>query len=123
MTVPIPGRSYEVVVGAGLIVRADEVLPDLPGVERAFVVADRAVAAWSGPLEEALGRRGIKTVGLTVPSGEDAKTLQVYGTLLHQLAGQEAHRGDLIVALGGGTVGDLAGFVAATYMRGVPVVQ
>ena len=60
---------------------------------------------------------------LAVPSGEAAKTLQVYGTLLHQLASQEAHRDDVVVALGGGTVGDLAGFVASTYMRGMRFVQ
>ena len=123
VTVPIPGRSYEVVIGSGVLSTADEVLPPLPGAERAFVVADVAVAARSAPLEGSLARRGIKTVGLSVPSGEDAKTLQVYGTLLHQLASQEAHRGDLIVALGGGTVGDLAGFVAATYMRGIGFIQ
>jgi 3-dehydroquinate synthetase len=49
--------------------------------------------------------------------------MQVYDTLLHQLATQEAHRDDLVVALGGGTVGDLAGFVASTYMRGMRFVQ
>ena len=58
-----------------------------------------------------------------MPDGEDAKTLRVYETLLHQLATQEAHRDDLVVALGGGAVGDLAGFVASTYMRGVPFIQ
>ncbi len=60
---------------------------------------------------------------LPVPAGEEAKTLQVYEALLHQLATQEAHRDDLVVALGGGAVGDVAGFVASTYMRGVPFVQ
>jgi 3-dehydroquinate synthase len=58
-----------------------------------------------------------------VPDGEDAKTLRVYETLLHQLAMQEAHRDDPVIALGGGAVGDLAGFVASTYMRGVPFIQ
>ena len=67
--------------------------------------------------------RGLHCVPLTVPEGEDAKTLAVYGTLVHQLATQEAHRGDLVVALGGGSTGDVAGFVASTYMRGVPFVQ
>ena len=62
-------------------------------------------------------------VPLTVPSGEAAKTMDVYATLLHQLASQEAHRDDVVVALGGGTVGDLAGFVASTYMRGLAAVQ
>ena len=57
------------------------------------------------------------------PPGEEAKTLEVYRALLHQLATQEAHRDDVVVALGGGSVGDLAGFVASTYMRGMPFVQ
>ena len=60
---------------------------------------------------------------LGVPEGEEAKSLQVMHALERQLATQEAHRDDPIVALGGGAVGDLAGFVAATYMRGVPFVQ
>ncbi len=60
---------------------------------------------------------------LLVPVGEEAKSLRGYESLLRQLAGREAHRNDAILALGGGAVGDLAGFVASTYMRGVPFVQ
>jgi 3-dehydroquinate synthase len=67
--------------------------------------------------------RGLGVVHLGVPEGEEAKSLQVMHALERQLATQEAHRDDPIVALGGGAVGDLAGFVAATYMRGVPFVQ
>jgi len=112
------------VIGSGVLARADEILPDLPGATRAFVVADRTVAdAWFEPVCDALGRRGLHGVLLTVPAGEGAKTLDVYRTLLHQLATQEAHRDDPIVALGGGSIGDLAGFVASTYMRGTPFVQ
>ena len=66
---------------------------------------------------------GSRRVHLGVPEGEEAKSLQVMTALQRQLATQEAHRDDLVVALGGGAVGDLAGFVAATYMRGVPFVQ
>jgi 3-dehydroquinate synthase len=62
-------------------------------------------------------------VHLGVPEGEEAKSLATMTALLRQLATQEAHRDDAVVALGGGAVGDLAGFVAATYMRGVPFVQ
>jgi 3-dehydroquinate synthase len=124
VTVPIPGRSYEVVVGAGAIERAAAFLPSVDGADRAFVIADRAVAdRWFEPLEAACAERGLKAVPLAIPAGEQAKTLQVYGTLLHQLATQEAHRADLVVSLGGGTAGDLAGFVASTYMRGLPFVQ
>ena len=124
VTVPVAGRSYDVTIGTGVVADAAAHLPDLTPAARAFVVADQAVApAWLPPLEASLSSRGLHAVPLAVPSGEAAKTLQVYGTLLHQLASQEAHRDDVVVALGGGTVGDLAGFVASTYMRGMRFVQ
>ena len=106
VTVPIPGRSYDVVDRRGAHRDRRRGPARARAARNARSWSPTAVAAaGSAPLEEALGRRGIKAVVLAVPSGEDAKTLQVYGTLLHQLASQEAHRGDLIVALGGGTVG------------------
>jgi 3-dehydroquinate synthase len=124
VTVPVPGRSYEVLAGSGVIGEAGELLPALDACRRAFVVADTAVVErWAPPLEEALGGRGIHPVTVPVPSGEEAKTLQVASVLLHTLAAQEAHRDDLIVALGGGSTGDVAGFVASTYMRGVRFAQ
>jgi len=124
VTVPIPGRSYDVTVGTGVVAAAGELLPDLGRATHAFVVVDQAVdGAWLSQLTSALEGRGLHCVPLAVPSGEPAKAMQVYATLLHQLAGQEAHRDDVVVALGGGTVGDLAGFVASTYMRGMRLVQ
>jgi 3-dehydroquinate synthase len=124
VTVPVAGRSYDVVIGSGVIDAAAVHLPELPKARHAFVVADRGVAdRWFERLATALEPRDLGCVLLTVPAGEDAKTLAVHGTLLHQLATQEAHRDDVVVALGGGAVGDLAGFVASTYMRGVPFVQ
>ena len=124
VTVPIPGRAYDVVVGTGVIEAAGEHLPGFPDARTVFVVSDRAVSdRWFEPLAVSLDRRGLAAVPLAVPPGEEAKTLPVYATLLHQLATQEAHRGDVIAALGGGATGDLAGFVASTYMRGVPFVQ
>ena len=124
VTVPVPGRPYDVVIGTGVVERAGEHLPELPKAERAFVVTDRTVAdEWFETLAAGLVELGLPAIQLTVPSGEEAKSLKVYGTLLHQLATQEAHRDDVIVGLGGGAVSDLSGFVAATYMRGVPLVQ
>ena len=124
VTVPIAGRSYDITIGAGLLAHAAEHLPDLGSASRAFVVVDQAIAADVLPqLEAGLAPRNLHVVSLAVPSGEAAKSMQVYGTLLHQLASQEAHRDDVVVALGGGTVGDLAGFVASTYMRGMRFVQ
>ena len=99
VTVPIPGRAYDVVIGAGVLSEAGEHLPPLREAQRAFVIADRAIAdRCFGPLASGLGAGGLDVVLLTVPSGEEAKTLQVYGTLLHQLATQEAHRDDVVVA-------------------------
>src|SRR3954451_6463886 len=120
----MPGRSYDVTVGAGVLETAGSILPDLGRAAQAFVVVDGAVAdPWLGRIGEALDARALHVVPLTVPSGDAAKTMDVYGTLRRQLASQAAHRADIVVALGGGTVGDLAGFVASTYMRGLAVVQ
>jgi 3-dehydroquinate synthase len=123
VTVPIAGRSYDVAIGTGVVAAAGDLLPDLGTAARAFVVFDQAVAAWLPVLDEALAGRGLRSYPLAVPSGEAAKSMDVYATLLHQLATQEAHRDDLVLALGGGTVGDLAGFVASTYMRGTRFAQ
>jgi 3-dehydroquinate synthase len=124
VNVPVPGRAYDVIVGQGVIDEAASHLPEFPKAENAFVVADRGVAdRWFDRLVAGLAGRGWSCTMLTVPAGEEAKSLDVYRALLHQLATQEAHRDDLVVALGGGSVGDLSGFVASTYMRGMPFVQ
>ena len=124
VTVPVPGRAYEVTIGPGILASAHEHLPDLPGATTAFVISDRAVSdLYYEGLATAFGDRGLASVLLLVPLGEEAKSLRGYENLLRQLAGREAHRDDAITALGGGAVGDLAGFVASTYMRGLPFVQ
>jgi 3-dehydroquinate synthase len=118
------GRPYDVCVGSGVISQIGDLIPHISGAASAFVIADRTVSsAWFEPVAKGLADAGMGAVHLSVPAGEEAKTLQVYEALLHQLATQEAHRDDLVVALGGGAVGDVAGFVASTYMRGVPFVQ
>jgi 3-dehydroquinate synthase len=124
VSVVVPGRTYDVTVAADILDDAGAYLPELPSVERAFVVSDANVTErYMEPLGRGLAARGWARVHLGVPEGEQAKTLQTATVLHRQLATQEAHRDDLVVALGGGSVGDLAGFVAATYMRGVPFLQ
>ena len=124
VTVPVPGRSYQVTIAPGALASAQEHLPDLPGATTAFVVSDRTVSDLHfAALAKAIEDRGLASVLMLVPEGEEAKSLRGYETLLRQLAGREAHRDDAILALGGGAVGDLAGFVASTYMRGIPFVQ
>ncbi len=122
--VSVPGHDYDVTIEAGALERIARYLPELPGAERAFIVADAAVAErYLEPLERGLSGRGLAGVHLGVPEGEEAKSLQTMTALLRQIATQEGHRDDVVLALGGGSVGDLAGFVAATYMRGVAFVQ
>jgi 3-dehydroquinate synthase len=124
VTVPIPGRPYDVTIGSGVLAESGREVGALAGGSAAFVVSDATVAdLWFDPLAASLQEAGLSPVLLTVPDGEAAKSLDAYGALLRQLAGREAHRDDPILALGGGALGDLAGFVASTYMRGVPFVQ
>lgn len=121
VAVRTPGGSYDCVVGAGILESSGEVLPEVPGAERAFIVADATVAGlYLSGIEAALPW---PAVHLPVPEGEEGKTLGTADALYQQLATQEMHRDDVIVALGGGSVGDVAGFVAATYMRGVAHIQ
>ncbi len=124
VSVTAPSRAYDAVIGAGLLADAGAHLPELAKAARAFVVADHVVAGhFFEPLAAGLAVCGLTAVHLGIPQGEEAKSLHVAAALHRQLATQEAHRDDVVVALGGGATGDLAGFVAATYMRGVPFVQ
>ena len=124
VAVPLAEREYDVVIGIDVIRAAGEHIPPISRAEKAFVVSDRVVSdLYFEQLEVSLRERELTPLLLTVPEGEEAKTLQVTDALYRQLAVQEAHRDDVVVALGGGAVGDLAGFVAATYMRGLALVQ
>jgi 3-dehydroquinate synthase len=123
LTVAVPGRSYEASIGSGILSRASALLPRSTVSSRAFVVADRGSERYFETLAGSLETRGITPLLLRVPQGEEAKAFAVYETLLRELAQNEAHRADPLFALGGGAVCDLTGFVAATYMRGVPLVQ
>jgi 3-dehydroquinate synthase len=124
VSVAVAGSSYDVVVGPSILEEAATCLPELEEVERGFVVADSTVAgAYLEGLAAGLEPLGLRVVHLGVPAGEEAKSLATVVALHRQLATQEAHRDDVVIALGGGSVGDLAGFVAATYMRGVRFIQ
>ncbi len=126
VSVPVAaaGRSSPVHVGAGILSRLRLFVPEAPAGGTAFVVADQPVAGrFLEPVSRALEDAGWLPVHLPVPEGEPAKTLAVAEALYRQLAVREAQREDLVAAVGGGSTGDLAGFVAATYLRGMPVVQ
>lgn len=123
LDVDLGPRSYPVFVGPGLIARAGEFI-DASKAERIALVTDASVAGLHGKLAReglAMTRRHVEQ--FTLEPGETSKSLQTLESLWRWLAGVGMHRADLVAALGGGVVGDVAGFAAATYNRGMPLVQ
>lgn len=117
-------RSYPVLVGGGVLGRAGALARKVSGKAKVFAVSSSPVKKLYGrKLESACRSAGISPAWLLVPDGERAKTMRVLGRLLRGMARGGATRDSLVIALGGGTVGDLAGFAAAVYARGVPVIQ
>lgn len=95
-----------------------------PKARRAWVIADEHVLPlWGAPVEGSFTQAGFDVTMRAVPAGEGSKSLQEASALLDWLLGGGIERGDVVVALGGGVVGDLAGFVAAIVLRGVGLVQ
>ncbi|MFO0840199.1 MAG: 3-dehydroquinate synthase [Phycisphaerae bacterium] len=121
MRVPILGREYPIMVARGARSRWPEIIAEFGAAPRICVIADARVYELHG--ERLKGVLSGNAIVLTVPPGEQNKSLASAQRLYDELARAEIRRGDLIVALGGGMVGDLAGFVAATWMRGIRFIQ
>ena len=122
--VALGSRSYPIHVGSGLLSQAGALLAPLLPRPRVLVVSNPTVAAqWLDPLCRSLEASRIDTRPLLVPDGEAHKTLATLSDLLTRFLESGADRTTSIVALGGGVVGDIAGFAAAIYQRGVPLVQ
>jgi len=122
--VALAGRAYEVVIGPGLIDEAGARLGPLLRRPLAAVVMDETVGDLHGPrLIGALEAAGITTQVIVIVPGEATKSFEGLADLCDRLLALELERGDLIVAFGGGVVGDLAGFAAAIYKRGVDFAQ
>ncbi|PKM85309.1 MAG: 3-dehydroquinate synthase [Firmicutes bacterium HGW-Firmicutes-11] len=117
-------RSYPIHVGAGLVGRTGEFLRRMRNVGQVAVITDETVAAlYRATLDESLQREGFSPTWLTIAPGEESKTVASFERLCETLASSGMRRDGLLIALGGGVTGDLAGFVAASYMRGMDIVQ
>ena len=126
ISIPVatPSRSYEVLIGRGLIARAGECLGKFFENNRAFVVTVPPVRRrWARVLLQSLAAAGIEAEVLEMPDGERSKRLTTLEKLAERLVKQGADRGGTLIALGGGVVGDVTGFLASIYMRGVDVIQ
>ncbi|MFW5474336.1 3-dehydroquinate synthase [Knoellia sp. CPCC 206450] len=121
MSVVSVGGDYDVVIEAGCSARVAEVVGD--GVQRALVVHPESMRSLGEWVTASLRDSGIEAYAVGVPDAEDAKTAVVAAELWSMLGRHGFTRTDVVVGVGGGTVTDLAGFVAATWLRGVPVVQ
>lgn len=118
-------RTYEVQIGDRLPPDAGErVRAAVPGAVRGAILADDTVWALYGPeLEARLREAGLETHHMTFPHGEASKNASVYLSVLEWLSRCRIDRQDVLLALGGGVTGDLGGFAAATYLRGIAYVQ
>lgn len=115
-------RSYDIVVGNGLLARAGEWIRPLLAGKRAIIVTDATVGKlYAGTLEQALPDVQLSIV--TVPPGEGSKSFHTFEQVMEQLLALQPDRKTTILALGGGVVGDLAGFAASVLLRGVPFIQ
>ncbi|NCE65852.1 3-dehydroquinate synthase [Pseudoflavonifractor sp. 524-17] len=125
LTVNLPGRAYEIEIGRGLLSQAGaRCRTVLPRAQRLFVVSDSNVAPlYLKQTADSLEAAGFQVGGGIVPAGENSKSAGQLSSLWEDMMKFGLTRTDAVVALGGGVVGDLAGFAAATALRGVDFVQ
>jgi len=122
--VPLGNRSYDITIGSGLLADLGSKCARLKLGPRCAIITDTNVGKrFAKPAFNSLVRAGFFPALIVVPPGESAKSLKSVQSCYDQLAVHRLERSSFIIALGGGVVGDLAGFVAATYLRGIAFVQ
>ena len=124
ISVETPSRAYSVLVGRDLLGSVGKLTKDACGGRVAFIVSDTNVATlYAEQVAKSLQEAGYEIAGSIIDAGEDSKNAMVWSSIVESMARAGLSRDDVVVAVGGGVVGDLAGFAAATYMRGCQVVQ
>ena len=117
-----PSGSYPVIIGSNIHreLRGAVARLDPTGVA---IVTDSNVRPWANKVAKTIKRAGLKTAIHAIPAGERSKSINQLHEVLAFLERQRIDRGGVVIAVGGGTVGDLAGFAAATTLRGLPFIQ
>lgn len=124
LKVNIPGREYNIKIQKGLLDNAGALIAEVSPLGKAAVVTDENVAPlYAERLLGSLKESGFSPFLVTVPAGEGSKSLKYLEFLYTELLANKITRSDVIIALGGGVVGDLTGFCASTLLRGIPFVQ
>lgn len=123
LNVALGDRAYPIHIGAGLLERAELILPHLPAPAVAIVSNTTVAPLYMDRLAEPLEAAGVKVTRIVLPDGESYKTLDTLNQVFDALLRARCERKTTLIALGGGVIGDLTGFAAATYLRGVPFIQ
>ena len=123
LNVDLAGAPYPIHIGAGLLARVDLILPHLEQRDTAIVTNTTVAPLYLAPLQETLAQAGVRSVPVILPDGEAHKTRESLHQIHDTLLAHHCERKTTVIALGGGVVGDLAGFAAATFLRGVPLIQ
>jgi 3-dehydroquinate synthase len=124
VAVELGERRYEILVGSGLLAEAGAHIGPLMRQKRAIVVTDETVAAhYLATLQAALGAAGIEQQAIVLPPGEQTKDFAHFQKLIEDILDVGIERGDTLIGLGGGVIGDLTGFAAAVLLRGIDFVQ
>jgi 3-dehydroquinate synthase len=122
--VELGSRSYDIAIGSGMLGGVGRAVEELkPGPTVALVTNPTVHGLYGGAVEASLKAAGLSTVTITIPDGEEYKSLLWAEKILTELLKARLDRGSVLVALGGGVVGDIAGFAASLYMRGIRFVQ
>ena len=122
--VALGDRGYDIVIGRGLVASLGTRLSALrPGAKVTIVTDENVARVALDPVEAALAASAIPSSRVIVPAGEGAKSFRIFDQVCEQVIAARIERGDLIIALGGGVIGDLAGFVASVVRRGLDYVQ
>ena len=117
-------RSYDIRIGAGVLNSFPNTPEVFGGVRTIMIVSDDTVYSLYGEkVSDIFRKMGFRTEHFIFPHGEQSKNIQVYSDLLEYMCGAQITRSDMIAALGGGVTGDMAGFAAATYQRGIRFIQ
>ena len=117
-------HPYDMIIGRGLLSGAAEYIKEISAPCHIALVSDSTVSGlYAGTVSEVLADAGYEVTLVEFPAGEENKNLSSYCAIMEQLARAGLSRSDLIIALGGGVTGDMAGFAAATYLRGIKYVQ
>src|SRR5262245_11080010 len=122
---PAPAINYPILIAPGLLTRPETWLPTHLHPANIVIITDNAVKKlYAQPLAQRLFQLGYEKIHLlSFPAGEKSKTQTTKTRLEESMLRQRCDRNTLCLAIGGGVVGDLAGFISATYMRGIPYVQ